>query len=145
MALAPEILTECPSCGAIVDLDLEACPACGESLGAPLASPPLADADRADAREPSSSVGLREKFLFYAGIVLILLGGPGIALGSWLHDLLRISVMNYDSFDVFGSVNRLVVAVGLIVMFVGVVFFILSLRLARPSETELEVRDVRDD
>ncbi len=86
---------------------------------------------------PASRVpGFREKFLYYAGIALILLGGPGFALGSWLHDVLRISYMNYNSFDVFGPVNRLVLAVGLIVMTVGIVFLVLSLRLSRPADPE---------
>ena len=144
MALAPELVAECPACGAIVDQDADECPACGELLEMPVDPAPRAEADEADLEPDSPNVGLREKFLFYAGIVLILLGGPGIALGSWLHDILRISVMNYDSFDVFGAVNRLVVAVGLIVMIVGIVFFILSLRLSRPSEEDLEARDFRD-
>lgn len=144
MALAPELLSECPACGAILEQDADECPACGELLEGAVDPLRQADVDEADLETDSPNVGLREKFLFYAGIVLILLGGPGIALGSWLHDVLRISVMNYDSFDVFGAVNRLVVAVGLIVMIVGIVFFILSLRLSRPSEEDLEVQDSRD-
>ncbi len=77
--------------------------------------------------------GFREKFLYYAGIALILLGGPGMALGSWLHDVLRISFLGYTSFDVFGPVNRLVVGLGLVVMAAGIVFLVLSLRLSRPA------------
>jgi hypothetical protein len=88
--------------------------------------------------------GFREKLLFYMGIFLILLGGPGIALGSWLHDTLRIGIGEYQAFDVFGPWNRLVAAVGLIVLIVGIVFLILSLRLSRPSEVEKELDTLRE-
>jgi len=128
MTLAPA--TECPICRAEVPAEAVECPKCGEQFE-PLTL-------EAEAPPPSGSrlPGFREKFLYYAGIALILLGGPGIALGSWLHDALRISYLNYDSFNVFGPVNRLVLSLGLIVMIVGVVFLIVSLRLTRPPETE---------
>lgn len=132
MSAAEAALAECPSCHASVSLDATECPRCGEQFE------PETPAEEARPAESPRKAGpaFREKFLFYTGILLILLGGPGIALGSWLHDVLRISVMNYNAFDAFGSVNRLVVAVGLIVMVVGVVFFILSLRLSRPRDDE---------
>ncbi len=119
-------LEACPICGAPLTPDAVECPNCGESF----LEPPIGASGSAAARVP----GFREKFLYYAGIALILLGGPGLALGSWLHDVLRISFMNYNSFDVFGPVNRLVLGLGLIVMIIGVVFLILSLRLSRPAE-----------
>lgn len=130
MSAPPVSVTECPICRAEVPREAVECPTCGESFE-PLVPESVAVPVSAE-RVP----GFREKFLYYAGIALILLGGPGIALGSWLHDILRISYLNYNSFDVFGPVNRLVLALGLIVMIVGVVFLILSLRLTRPSDTE---------
>ncbi|HLE53828.1 MAG TPA: zinc ribbon domain-containing protein [Thermoplasmata archaeon] len=137
MSATTETAAECPSCHAEVSLDATECPRCGE----------LFEAEAIDAGELADGTkrkaGFREKLLFYAGIALILLGGPGIALGSWLHDVLRISVGNYLAFDAFGGVNRLVVAVGLVVMIVGVVLFILSLRLTRPSEEEREILEAR--
>lgn len=133
MAAPAASVSECPICHADVPDGTAECPRCGETFG------PLEDA--AGATESAAATGrvpgFREKFLYYAGIALILLGGPGIALGSWLHDVLRISYLNYNSFDVFGPMNRLVLAIGLIVMIVGVVFLILSLRLTRPAETDL--------
>ncbi len=130
MPTSTEAGPECPRCRAAVPASAAECPRCGarlERLG-----PQGSSTDAPVARVP----GFREKFLYYAGIALILLGGPGIALGSWLHDVLRVSFLDYTSFDVFGPVNRLVLALGLVVMIVGIVFLILSLRLSRPSETD---------
>ncbi len=126
-------ITECPICHGEVAEDALECPTCGEAF-----EPVTVEATLpAEAAEPEGRApGFREKFLYYAGIALILLGGPGFALGSWLHDVLRISFLNYAAFDAFGPVNRLVLAIGLIVMIVGIVFLILSLRLSRPAETD---------
>src|SRR5207244_13150699 len=92
-----------------------------------------------DDEEIKEKTGFREKFLFYAGIFLILLGGPGIALGSWLHDELRISVGEFNAFDAFGPWNRLVTAIGLIVLIVGIVCLILSLRLSCHSVADKDL------
>ncbi len=132
------IAAECPSCHAGVSLEAMECPRCGEQFEAE--SP---DRETAESGSRRHRPGFRERFLFYVGIALILLGGPGIALGSWLHDVLRLSFLNYNSFDVFGAANRLVVAVGLIVSIVGVVCFILSLRLSHPPEDDVEVAAAR--
>ncbi len=145
MEVAPEAIAECPTCGSVVALDAKECPSCGEQFedeAEPAITSPSGQA-AADVDEDARS-GPHVKFLFYTGILLILLGGPGIALFSWLHDVLRISVLNYNDFDTFGPVNRLVAAVGLIVMIVGIVLFILSLRLGRPSEVDLELPEARD-
>jgi hypothetical protein len=131
-AMSPSLASaeECPICHNPVPADAFECPMCGERLRVP-----AAESEEADPMEDHGP-RFREKFLYYAGIALILLGGPGIALGSWLHDVLRISYLNYNAFDAFGSVNRLVLGLGLIVMIVGVVFLILSLRLSRPADAE---------
>ena len=121
---------ECPICHNPVPDDAYECPMCGERLREP-------EVESEETAEPEErGPGFREKFLYYAGIALILVGGPGIALGSWLHDVLRVSFLNYDAFDAFGSVNRLVLGLGLIVMIVGIVFLILSLRLSRPVDAD---------
>ena len=133
MATPAASISECPICHAEVPAEAAECPRCGETFGPLGEAAGTTESTSSEARVP----GFREKFLYYAGIALILLGGPGIALGSWLHDILRISYLNYNSFDVFGPVNRLVLAIGLIVMIVGVVFLILSLRLTRPAETDV--------
>jgi len=147
MAQKVEAIAECPSCAREVPLDAPECPHCGELFAdesaeeaqpeAEVAEPAVgpAEASKDEPREPKKA-GLREKLLFYAGVALVLIGGPGIALGSWIHDVLRIPFNEYTAFDVFGSMNRLVSALGLIVLIIGIVFLILSLRLTRPAETD---------
>src|SRR2546427_12267077 len=73
---------ECPSCGASVAKEATECPKCGEIFEA--------SALQVDASEASKTSGRRERLLFYAGVLLVLAGGPCIAVGSWLPDLLRI-------------------------------------------------------
>ena len=121
---------ECPICHTEVPAEASECPRCGEPLQGPLSTAQVSP--EGDAPAPRR----RGRLLLYGGVALILLGGPGIALGSWLHDVLRISYLNYDSFNVFGPMNELVLALGLIVMTVGTVLVLLSLRLSRPSETD---------
>ncbi|HEY7587692.1 MAG TPA: zinc ribbon domain-containing protein [Thermoplasmata archaeon] len=142
MSAPQEVVAECPSCHAIVSIEATECPRCGELFADE--PEPASVGEGTAAEKGTKRPGFREKFLFYTGILLILLGGPGIALGSWLHDAFRISFLNYNAFDAFGGVNRMAVAVGLIVTIVGVVFFVLSLRLSRPSDVEREVLASRD-
>jgi hypothetical protein len=150
MAQSQDVVAECPTCKAVVPLDALECPQCGELFDQEVtdvsgrADSPGADhaAGEDSAEEPKT--GFREKFLFYTGIFLILLGGPGIALGSWLHDVLQIGVGEFRAFDVFGPWNRLVTAIGLIVLIVGIVFLILSLRFSRPSDVEKDLDALRE-
>jgi|SRR5688572_22723363 hypothetical protein len=118
---------ECPSCGATVDKEAAECPKCGEIFEA--------SALQVDAKEETKTGGRRERLLFYAGVLLVLAGGPGIAVGSWLHDLLRIPIGG-QAFEAFGWVNRLVAAVGLVILIVGIVLLILSMRLGSASIDE---------
>ena len=115
MASSQGLVAECPTCKAVVPIDAPECPQCGElfeteASAGTTAPPPSASAEDSanDDEEIKEKTGFREKFLFYAGIFLILLGGPGIALGSWLHDELRISVGEFTAFDAFGPWNRLI-------------------------------------
>ena len=124
MAAPPEQAAECPSCGAEIALDAKECPSCGEIFAEELLHTPEEEGEAKPRRI--------EKILFFGGLVLVLMGGPGIALGSWLHDVLRIPVVG-EAYDVFGWLNRLFAAAGLVVLLVGIVLLILSLRLVRPA------------
>lgn len=124
--------TECPICQTEVSAEAMECPRCGEMF----VDLPLTVHGRVPGG--SGSPGRPERFLYYAGILLILLGGPGVALGSWLHDVLRISFLNYDAFDVFGQMNRLVLAVGLIMVVVGAAFLLLSARSPRSARSAFD-------
>ncbi len=123
---------ECPSCGAPVDADAKECPKCGEFFDA--------SALQGEAEGEAPKEGSRkERFLFYAGVLLVLAGGPGIALGSWLHDILRIPIVG-SAYDAFGWVNRFVAAIGLVVFIVGIVLLVLSMRFAGSAvETDYDV------
>lgn len=148
MEASADLVAECPTCKAVVAIDATECPRCGELFEQTTVSE--GPAGRAESLPSEDDVadepktGFREKLLFYAGIFLILLGGPGIALGSWLHDSLRIAVGEFQAFDVFGPWNRLVTAIGLIVLIVGIVFLILSLRFSRPSDVEQDLNALRE-
>ena len=120
----PEPVAECPSCGAEVPLDAKECPNCGEIFSEELLQGTVEE------REAKSSK--LEKAMFYGGLLLVLAGGPGLALGSWLHDVLHIPVFG-DAYTVFGPLNRLFAALGLLVLLVGIVLLILSLRIVRPT------------
>ncbi|TLZ97569.1 MAG: zinc ribbon domain-containing protein [Methanobacteriota archaeon] len=87
MAQSQDVVAECPTCKAVVPLDATECPQCGELFDQEVATGGLGSAnvtetdqssDKDGTEEPKT--GFREKFLFYTGIFLILLGGPGIAL-----------------------------------------------------------------
>ena len=153
MAQPQSLVAECPTCKAVVPMDATECPQCGElfemetAASGPVREEAVVAAEpageEADEETGKSKSGFREKFLFYTGIFLILLGGPGIALGSWLHDVLRIGFGEFNAFDAFGSWNRLVTAIGLIVLIVGIVFLILSLRFSRPSDVEKDLSALR--
>lgn len=151
MPQSQDLVAECPTCRAVVPIDATECPRCGELFEQEAVSEEAVGARPRDAEQPAedepaddTKTGFREKFLFYTGIFLILLGGPGIALGSWLHDQLRISVGEFNAFDIFGPWNRLVTAIGLIVLIVGIVFLILSLRFSRPSDVEKDLNALRE-
>lgn len=116
----------CPMCGKPVPADAIECPHCEEPF-----SP-----------EAIESVGREEKgskWLFWSGVILVLIGGPGIALGSWLHDVLFISIADYNNFDSFGWANRLVSTVGIIILVIGIILLILSLPKLRPEDEEEEI------
>ncbi len=118
---SPE-LAECSSCGAKIPADAKECPQCGELFSKDL----LKDISEGE------KTGRRERMMFYLGIAFILVGGPGIALGSLLHDTFQIPIVG-SAYDDFGWINRIVAAVGLVIMIMGVVFMILSARLAPKS------------
>ena len=77
----------------------------------------------------------RDRFLFYIGLVLFLVGGPGLAVGTFAHDSLRVPVGG-GAYEAFGWVNQTVLGVGAVILVVGLVFLILALRggVLSPSE-----------
>lgn len=135
----PEIAV-CPICDSEVPLDATECPKCGELFEPEAAKLDDLKALAPEEAKPEPEAG-RGRFLFYAGLAMVLVGGPGIAMGSWLHDVMRVPIVG-QAYDAFGPVNRFVAAIGLVVLVVGIVLLILALRLSRPvgEDYDLGVR-----
>lgn len=113
---------KCPTCGAVIPLDSKECPECGEIF--------TDEVKVIKEEEVVYEEGKREKLLFWVGLVLVLLGGPGLALGSWMHDWFRVPIIG-QAYDAFGPINRLFATVGMIILIIGIILLILSLRLTR--------------
>ncbi len=118
-------------CGAAVPEGADECPKCEEPFT------PEAFEKALEKEEKGS------KWLFISGVILVLIGGPGVALGSWLHDLLEIPVGG-DAFTVFGWLNQLVSIVGIIILVVGIILLILSLPKLSKTEGEDEEEPVQN-
>lgn len=80
---------------------------------------------------------LRDRILFYLSLVLMTLGGLDFALGSYLHDLLRVPVIG-KAYYVFGPVNVFYALVGVVLLFLGIALFVISLRGGVLSNEEIE-------
>jgi di/tricarboxylate transporter len=87
-------------------------------------------------RRISSRQERSEKIIMFLGIVLILLGGPGIVSMSYLHDWLRIPAPDpaYDAYETFGSVNSFVAVLGLAITAIGIFFLVVSLVIGKGAE-----------
>jgi hypothetical protein len=97
----------------------------------------LEEAPEKDKKKVTESSLLRDRIVFYLSLVLIALGGLYFALGSYLHDLLRVPVVG-TAFTVFGPVNVLYALVGVAILFLGFALFGLSIRGGVLSHEEVE-------
>ena len=107
--------TVCPMCGAAVPNEAIECPNCGEPFSPEAFEPKETEEEK------------KSKWLFWAGVILVLVGGPGVAFGSYLHDLLQVPIADYDNFDSWGWANQLVAVVGIVILVIGIILLILSL------------------
>lgn len=98
---------------------LFAFPMPAESTGAP-----SAEADVAAPPAPASAAAPQprgwHRILFYAGSLLVAIGGSGLALGSVLHDFFRVPWFG-GAYDAFGNLNATTLAFGSVVLVAGVV------------------------
>lgn len=125
--------TVCPMCGAAVPDDAIECQNCGEPFS------PEAFEPRETEEEKKS------KWLFYIGIILVLVGGPGVAFGSYLHDLLQVPIADYDNFDSFGWANQLVAVVGIVILVIGIILLILSLPSMKSQKVQRDEESTKPD
>ena len=79
----------------------------------------------------------RDRILFYTGLILIIVGGPGLAFGSWLHDWFRVPIVG-ESYDAFGWINEYFAIAGFIILIIGIILLSLSLRGGLVTEEELK-------
>jgi hypothetical protein len=79
----------------------------------------------------------RDRICFYVGAILLLLGGPIIAFGSWLHDWFMVPIVG-TTYDAFGWINVTYAEVGFLILIVGIVLFAISLRGGVITNKELE-------
>jgi uncharacterized membrane protein YcjF (UPF0283 family) len=123
----------CPMCGTAVLEEAIECPSCGEPF-----SPEAFELKEATENRKS-------KMLFYSGVILVLVGGPGVAFGSWLHDWLKVPIGTYDNFDSFGWVNRLFATVGIIILVIGIILLILSLPRIKSEKSKKDKELTKPD
>lgn len=69
----------------------------------------------------------RDRILFYAGLILFLLGLPGMILSSWMHEIMRFPIVGV-AYDEWGWINQITLIVGLFMAFAGGIFLALSMR-----------------
>ena len=121
------VKAECESCGAKIPIDATECPECGAVFAEEEKKEyeEIEEIEDEEIEEPKVEKK-GGKALLVSGIILILIGGPGLALGSWLHDVLEISFLGYTSYDSFGWLNMLVAVIGLVIFVIGIIFVALS-------------------
>ena len=143
VTISDEGKRECPTCGAKVDATATECPECGEVFEAAAAAPAEeAAAEEAPAEEtaeeyeePAAEAGGKGKF--FAGILLMLVGGPGIALGSYLHNLDALGAP-LASWKGYGPIDTMTGIVGIVVMIVGIILVWKSGKSSSNEEWEEE-------
>lgn len=129
---------ECPTCGATVSIDATECPECGELFAEDIEEVVEEIDELKEEKEIDEVEELEEKIVpekrtrsktfFFMGIIIAIIG-VGSALSSLLHDWLRIPFPpSCTAYDAIGWLNRLVIGIGLIILVVGIIFLILSLR-----------------
>jgi hypothetical protein len=69
----------------------------------------------------------RDRVLFFVGILLSVVGGPILALGSFAHDRYNIPVIG-EAYDAFGWLNTAFLIGGVAVLFAGLGLVAFSLR-----------------
>ena len=80
-----------------------------------------------DPSDISRSRLLRDRILFYAGMLFAIVGGPVMALGSLAHDRYAIPILG-EAYDAFGWLNVTFLLVGIVILLVGMGLIALSLR-----------------
>ncbi len=130
----------CPECGAEVEIP-EAeisggCPICGKS------SYTVEDGDIVSCDE-CGNVYIRKEFepppelkwkwKFWSGLILIIIGDLGIALGSYVHNVMRWSPLG-DLYLGYGWLDQMVGIIGIVLFVLGLFLFAWSFKRDREVE-----------
>ncbi len=79
----------------------------------------------------------RDRVLFYAGLVLLLLGVPGFLVGTFVHDPLEVPLVG-TAYDGFGFINEIFLGLGIVLGVVGAALVALALRGGVIADEEME-------
>ena len=149
-----EEVAECPVCGAIIPADAKVCPECGavfeeeeEEGGVELEEEEETEEEfgeeegeygEEEENEGEVKPAKADKRMFWAGLITLLIGSQGIALGSLVHNTLKIgthdSGWGNPSYKVYGYLDQIVGIVGIIITLIGI--FLLIMYMKKQSEEE---------
>lgn len=108
----------CPVCGnksySIQSGDLVSCVGCGNVY----------------VREPFTPAEQNWKWKFWVGLIFILVGNVGVALGSYIHNVLRWSPLGAMYLG-YGWFDQLVGAIGIVLFILGLLLFAWSFKRER--------------
>lgn len=77
------------------------------------------------------------RVLFYAGSALVAFGGSGLALGSVLHDVLRVPLFG-QSYDAFGNLNLSTAFFGALFLLAGIAAMVVGARAGASPRGAME-------
>ncbi len=154
-----EEVAECPVCGAIIPADAKVCPECGavfeeeeETGGVELEEEEETEEFGEDAEEYEEEEYEEEegevqpasanRKLFWAGLITLLIGSQGIALGSLIHNTLHIFVttlqyrdgVTVNSAKAYGYLDQITGIIGIVITLIG--FVLLLLYIKKQSDEE---------
>lgn len=132
--LSEEDIGLCPNCNAEIPLDSPRCPNCGidfeQDNSSEAGEDDLGSDYSLDDKEIEHLLKEEKKTrtLFFIGVILVLIGGPGIALFSYVHNLTDFPAEWNGSpiYTGYGYLDWILGSVGSITLLVGIIFVLLS-------------------
>lgn len=123
------IPSTCPTCGKGIYSNQERCPHCGENFLLVLDGEEVIF-DRPVERYVDKPT-LLQRILFWSGLLSVVIGGPGMLLFSFGHNVLNVP-SRWGGSDVcttcYGPIDRMFSSIGLVLLVLGILFILLSLR-----------------
>jgi rubrerythrin len=128
---------ECPECGAKVELPVsdftDGCPICG-SMSYTVESGDLVSCDECGnvyiKKEFEPPPEIKWKWKFWVGLIFIVVGDLGVALGSYIHNVMHWSPLG-DLYLGYGWLDQMVGIVGVVLFILGLILFAWSFKRDR--------------